>query len=174
MIPRRRAVLVIREIWFALYHRGRRDGMVTEPCSKCMCWMRTCERDCLADILRRLENVIFGKTRIVATTALRCTVAVHPPNATHEDPLCNLLISRPLCRVFVRLLHVQSLTCVFLASKTEEQITNVSLLAKATDRDDLQILGKELTLLQVRTRRLGGEHPGSTNRLGGALTTHTL
>ena len=42
-----------------------------------------------------------------------------------------------------------SLTSIFLASKTEEQITNVSLLAKATDRDDLQILGKELILLQV-------------------------
>lgn len=48
-----------------------------------------------------------------------------------------------------------SLTCVFLASKTEEQITNVNLLAKATGRDELQILGKELTLLQVGERRVG-------------------
>lgn len=42
---------------------------------------------------------------------------------------------------------------MFLASKTEEQITNVNLLAKATGRDELQILGKELTLLQVGQRR---------------------
>lgn len=41
------------------------------------------------------------------------------------------------------------LTCIFLASKTEEQITNVSLLAKATGLDELHILGKELPLLQV-------------------------
>lgn len=38
---------------------------------------------------------------------------------------------------------------MFLASKTEEQITNVNNLAKATGLDDLQILGKELTLLQA-------------------------
>lgn len=43
-----------------------------------------------------------------------------------------------------------SLACIFLASKTEEQITNVNLLAKATGVDDLQILAKELPLLQVR------------------------
>lgn len=49
---------------------------------------------------------------------------------------------------------LRSLTCVFLASKTEEQITNVNLLAKATGRDELQILGKELTLLQVSLRRV--------------------
>lgn len=51
---------------------------------------------------------------------------------------------------------LRSLTCVFLASKTEEQITNVNLLAKATGRDDLHILGKELTLLQVCARDFGG------------------
>lgn len=45
---------------------------------------------------------------------------------------------------------------MFLASKTEEQITNVNLLGKATGRDELQILGKELTLLQVSVRRVGG------------------
>ncbi|CAM9431375.1 unnamed protein product [Ectocarpus sp. 8 AP-2014] len=51
------------------------------------------------------------------------------------------------------------LTCVFLASKTEEQMTNVNLLAKATGLDDLQILGKELTLLQGLSFHLAVFHP---------------
>ncbi|CAN0603712.1 unnamed protein product, partial [Ectocarpus sp. 12 AP-2014] len=50
-------------------------------------------------------------------------------------------------------------TCVFLASKTEEQMTNVNLLAKATGLDDLQILGKELTLLQGLSFHLAVFHP---------------
>lgn len=65
----------------------------------------------------------------------------------------------PLLRI------ARSLTCVFLASKTEEQITNVSHLAKATDTDDLHILGKELTLLQVNLRRTSRE--SSRRGLGG-------
>lgn len=61
---------------------------------------------------------------------------------------------RPYYRSYLPLALYRSLTCVFLASKTEEQITNVSLLAKATGRDDLQILGKELTVLQVNEMRV--------------------
>ena len=58
---------------------------------------------------------------------------------------------------------MHSLTCVFLASKTEEQITNVNLLAKATGRDELQILAKELTLLQVGGRGEWEDSGGEAN-----------
>ncbi|CAM9948036.1 unnamed protein product [Ascophyllum nodosum] len=51
------------------------------------------------------------------------------------------------------------LTSIFLASKTEEQIASVSLLAKATGRDELQILGKELGLLRGLSFHLAVFHP---------------
>lgn len=67
-------------------------------------------------------------------------------------------------------LFLRSLTCVFLASKTEEQITNVQLLAKATGRDELQILGKELTLLQVGETRMARRNARHDNAGRGGET----
>ncbi|CAM9953666.1 unnamed protein product [Choristocarpus tenellus] len=51
------------------------------------------------------------------------------------------------------------LTCVFLASKTEEQMTNVSSLSKATGLDELAILAEELPLLQGLNFHLAVFHP---------------
>lgn len=67
--------------------------------------------------------------------------------------ILNVLVGRRFSRVPFFFFTAFSLTSVFLASKTEEQITNVNNLAKATGLDDLQILGKELTLLQARTKK---------------------
>ncbi|CAM9791867.1 unnamed protein product [Pylaiella littoralis] len=83
----------------------------------------TCGRDSADEDLRRSDKVQATAVAFFQRFYLSNSVLEHDPK---------ILI----------------LTCVFLASKTEEQITNVSLLAKATGRDDLQILGKELILLQ--------------------------
>lgn len=79
--------------------------------------------------------------------------------ATHPSNLPCL----PRC-LLPRMCH-GSLACIFLASKTEEQITNVNLLAKATGVDDLQILAKELPLLQAR--RNSTRHAVDDARTGG-------
>eukprot|EP00752_Nemacystus_decipiens_P003022 g2802.t1 len=94
----------------------------------------TCGRDSADEDLRRSEKVQATAVAYFQRFYLSNSVLEHDPK---------ILI----------------LTCVFLASKTEEQITNVNLLAKATGCDELQILGKELTLLQGLSFHLAVFHP---------------
>eukprot|EP00904_Undaria_pinnatifida_P004260 jgi/Undpi1/13835/HiC_scaffold_9.g03486.m1 len=123
--------------WVGLGWVGKREQVEEESLVKSYYAKKiqeTCGRDSADEDLRRSDKVQASAVAYFQRFYLSNSVLEHDPK---------ILI----------------LTSIFLASKTEEQITNVSLLAKATDRDDLQILGKELILLQGLSFHLAVFHP---------------